>query len=200
MSFDYSNYPQTPDVVFTQTGQKSLTAAESSVDAVSPSLLGVSSSQSQGSVSSTSSESIKAARPDIIITTEEATPIELMTDLIFENIGGQELINIARTDIVNGQNVLYQPIKNLSSIYFKYNPQNILALQNTSEEYFKKFPIKLSDKIPNCGTGPDCKTVYIEEGTGNLVVNVVNLEDDEQVEIQILTNGKIYNGTIYEAE
>lgn len=166
----------------------------SNVDAVSSSLLGV------GSSTQSNAGDIKAARPDIIIATEEATPIELMTDLIFENIGGQELINIARTDIVNGQNVIYQPIKNLSSIFFKYNPQNILALQNTSEEYFKKFPIKLSNKIPDCGTGPDCKIVYLESDTGNLVVNVINLEDDEQVEVQILVNGTVFNGTIYEAE
>ena len=201
MSFDYSGYPETPDVIYHHKGYSAPTAASSNVEAVSASLMGISGSQNTGSSSSASTtDSVKAARPDIIITTEEATPIELMTDLIFEDIGGQELINIARTDIVNGQNVLYHPIKNLSSIYFKYNPQNILALQKTSEEYFKKFPIKLGDKIPTCGTGPDCKTVYLKDGTGNLIINVINLEDDEQVEVQILINGKIYNGTIYEAE
>jgi hypothetical protein len=203
MAFDYSGYPETPDVIYHHKGYSAPTAASSNVSAVSGNLLGVSGSQNTGtsaSGNSSSTEAIKAARPDIIITTEEATSIELMTDLIFENIGGQELINIARTDIVNGQNVIYHPIKNLSSIYFKYNPQNILALQKTSEEYFKKFPIKLGDKIPTCGTGPDCKTVYIDSETGNLIINVINLEDDEQVEVQILINGKIYNGTIYEAE
>ena len=199
MVFNYSDYPTTPDVIFNQSSSISTTSANSNVQAISPTLLSASGMQGQTTNYSAQSQSIKTARPDIIIS-EEDVPVELMTDLIFENIGGQELINIARTDIINGQNVIYQPIKNLSSIYFKYNPQNVLSLQNTSEEYFNKFPIKLSEKIPNCGTGPNCKTVYIDEATGNLIIDIINLEDDEQIEVQILVGGKIYNGTIYEVE
>jgi hypothetical protein len=151
-------------------------------------------------VPSTSSSGIKIATTDIILYNDESTPIEVMSDLIFENIGGQEIINIARNDIVNGQNVIYQPIKNLTNLYFQYNPQNILALQNISDEYFKKFPIKLENTIPNVGTGPNGDTVYIEESTGNLVINVTNLGPDEQVEVEILSNGAIFDDTIYGVE
>jgi hypothetical protein len=151
-------------------------------------------------VPSTSSSGVKIPTTDIILYNDESTPIEVMSDLIFENIGGQEIINIARNDIVNGQNVIYQPIKNLTSLYFQYNPQNILALQNTSEEYFKKFPIKLENTIPNIGTGPNGETVYIEASTGNLIINVINLNSDEQVEVEILSNGAIFNDTIYGVE
>jgi hypothetical protein len=148
---------------------------------------------------SSSDSGVKIPTKDIILYKDESTPIEVMTDLIFENIGGQEIINIARNDIINGQTVIYQPIKNLTSINFQYNPQNILALQNTSDEYFKKFPIKLEDKIPNVGTGPNGETVYIESSTGNLVINVINLANDEQVEVQVLSSGAIFSDTIYEA-
>jgi hypothetical protein len=149
-------------------------------------------------VPSSSSDGVKIATKDIVLYNDESTPIEVMTDLIFENIGGQEIINIARNDIINGQSVIYQPIKNLTSINFQYNPQNILGLQDTSEEYFKKFPIKLENTIPNVGTGPNGETVYIEESTGNLIVNVINLNKDEQVEIEILNSGSIFSDTIYE--
>jgi hypothetical protein len=151
-------------------------------------------------VPSSSSEGVKIPTTDIILYNDESTPIEVMTDLIFENIGGQEVINIARNDIINGQNVIYQPIKNLTSLYFEYNPQNILALQDTSEEYFKKFPIRLENTIPNVGTGPNGETVYIETSTGNLIINVINLNSDEQVEVEILSDGAIFDDTIYEAE
>jgi hypothetical protein len=151
-------------------------------------------------VPSSSSEGVKIPTTDIILYNDESTPIEVMTDLIFENIGGQEVINIARNDIINGQNVIYQPIKNLTSLYFEYNPQNILALQDTSEEYFKKFPIRLENTIPNIGTGPNGETVYIEASTGNLIINVINLNSDEQVEVEILSDGAIFDDTIYEAE
>jgi hypothetical protein len=150
-------------------------------------------------VPSSSSSGVKIPTTDIILYNDESTPVEVMSDLIFENIGGQEIINIARNDIINGQTVIYQPIKNLTNINFQYNPQNILALQNTSNEYFKKFPIKLEDKTPNVGTGPNGEIVYIEASTGNLIINVINLESDEQVEVEILSSGAIFNDTIYEA-
>jgi hypothetical protein len=151
-------------------------------------------------VSSTVDNSIKIATRDIILFEEDQIPVDLMTDLIFENIGGQELINISRNDLVNGQNIIYQPIRNLTSINFQYNPQNILSLQNTDVSYFKKFSINFNNKVPECGTGNDCNVVYIEESTGDLVINVVNMLNDEQVEVQILSNGLILNDTIYGGE
>jgi len=78
---------------------------------------------------------------DTILFNEEATPVEVMADILFENIGGQELINIARNDTVNGQTVIYQPIKNLSTIQQQYNPNNIVSLQSTSDKYFQNFSI-----------------------------------------------------------
>jgi hypothetical protein len=141
---------------------------------------------------------VKPATTDIILFKDETLPIEIMTDLIFENIGGQELINIIRSDLVNGQNVLYQPIKNLSNVYFQYNPQNILGLQDIDSNYFKQFPINFSSKVPVCGTGPECSIVYIDAETGDLVINVVNLAKDEQVEISIVSDGEVLDDTIYE--
>lgn len=153
-----------------------------------------------GQTYSQSKPDIKVATPDLQIFKDEVVPIEIMTDLIFEDIGGQELINISRHDLINGQDVVYQPIKNLSNIYLSYNPQNILSLQDASQSYFKNFPIKLGNKIPDYGTGPNREIVYIEDSTGNLVINVINMEKYEQVEVQIISGGDLINGTIYEVE
>jgi hypothetical protein len=140
-------------------------------------------------------EQVKSATKDIILFDDGAVPVDLMADLIFEDIGGQELINIARRDTVNGQKVIYQPIKNLASIEQQYNPNNIISLQATADKYFANFPIKLDDKIPQDGGGPLGEYVYIDVITGDLIVEAVNLELDEQIEIQIARSG-----TIYEAE
>lgn len=153
--------------------------------------------QGTASQSGSATSAIKPATPDIILFDDESTPIEIMTDLIFENIGGQELVNILRSDIINGQNVVYQPIKNLTNLYFQYNPQNILALQDVDYNYFKKFPINFNSKVPECGTGPNCSIVYIEAETGNLVINVINLARDEQVEVSIISDGTVIDDTIY---
>lgn len=139
----------------------------------------------------------KVATPDLILFNNEQVPIELMTDLIFENIGSQEIINIARNDMLNGTDVLYQPIKNITSLRYQYNPQNILGLQDNTNTYFKNFSIKLEDKIPNEGNGPYGSPVYIDPDTGNIIIDVINLNNDEQIEVQILNSGSILNGTIY---
>lgn len=149
---------------------------------------------------SPATDAVKIARPDIMLVNNESLPIELMTDLIFEDIGGQEIINIIRNDMVNGQNVIYRPIRNLSEVNSQYNSNNIINLENTSDSYFKNFPIKLEAHIPLEGTGPapEYPIVYLDETSGNLVINVINMANDEQVEVQIVTRGSVLNDTIYE--
>jgi len=165
------------------------TGSNVSATPATPSLVSTPSSLSGGT------SQVKSATKDIILFDDGAVPVDLMADLIFEDIGGQELINIARRDTVNGQKISYQPIKNLSSIEQQYNPNNIISLQATADKYFANFPIKLDDKIPENGGGPLGEYVYIDVVTGDLIVEAVNLELDEQIEIQIARSG-----TIYEAE
>jgi hypothetical protein len=139
---------------------------------------------------------VKTATPDIVLFDDSALPIEVITDLIFENIGGQELISITRSDIVNGQKISYQPIKNLSSIQQQYNPNNILGLQQTSDKFFAGFSIKLEDKIPETGNGLNGENVYFDESTGDLIIEFINLNNDEQIETQITVNGTIYEANL----
>lgn len=144
----------------------------------------------------------KAATPSLIALSNPEIDFDRMLDLVFEDIGGQELINISRSDIINGEDVLYTPIKNLKDLYIQYNPNNIVGLESTSDTYFKNFPIKLESKLPDLdsGTGPNGEVVYIDTETGDLIINVLSLESDEQVDVQILDSGEILNGTIYEEE
>lgn len=148
--------------------------------------------------SATSSKNnIKIATPDLILNSEDVLPVELLTDLIFQNIGGQEIISIARNDIVNGQNVLYSPISNLSSIAFEYNGKTLLPVSNPSDTYFKNFSIRYQDHIPDEGTGPNGETVYFDPETGDLVINVVNVPPDLQVDVRIYTVDEVIDDTIY---
>ena len=153
--------------------------------------------QATSTQQSATNASVKAATPSLLALSNPPLEIDIMADLIFENIGGQELINIARNDIVNGQDVIYSPIKNLKDLYLQYNPNNIIKLESTSDTYFKSFSIRLESKLPPFGTGPHGETIYIDEETGNLVVNISYLDADEQVDIQILNSGETLNGTIY---
>ena len=143
---------------------------------------------------------IKVATPDIILFDDGTVPPEIMANLIFEKIGGQELITVSRNDIVNGQNVVYQPIKNISQIALRYNSQSLIQLQNPANVFFENFPINFAKCIPNEGSGPNGNIVYIDANTGDLVVEVINLAKDEQVEVQVLSRGSVLDDTIYTEE
>jgi len=143
---------------------------------------------------------VKTAPIDTVLFNDDAVPIEVMSDLIFEDIGGHELINIARNDIINGQDISYQPIKNLTSLQQQYNSNNILSVQSTSDKYFSNFSIKLENKTPNVGSGPFGSNVYLEQTTGNIVVDAVNLEADEQIEVEITLSGTIYEADLTGSE
>ena len=147
---------------------------------------------------------VKVATPDIILFDQEGIEVEIMADLLFEDIGGQELISIARNDIVNGQDVTNQPIKNINTIGLQYNSQNILPLPQNSASFFNNFPIKFENYLPNIQIdAPEDplnpnknKIVYLED-RGNLVVELINLNPGYQVEIQILNSEDRLSDTIY---
>ena len=134
----------------------------------------------------------KTAPIDTVLFNDDSMSIEIMADLIFEDIGGHELINIARNDIINGQQISYTPIKNLGLIQQKYNPNNILGLQATSEKYFANFAIKFEEKVPEEGNGPNGSNVYFDETTGDLIIEGVNINKDELFDVEVSLNGTIY--------
>jgi murein DD-endopeptidase MepM/ murein hydrolase activator NlpD len=134
--------------------------------------------------------SIKTATPQFVLFNDDEIPVDAIVDLLFENIGGQELLMITRADTVNGQKILYQPIKNLNILRDQYNPNNIVRLQNTSDKFFSNFSIKLAEKIPVVGNGLNGDNVYLNSD-GDLVIEFVNLENGEQAEIEITSSGII---------
>jgi hypothetical protein len=142
-------------------------------------------------ISSSNVNLVKTATPDIILFDDQSVSTESMADLIFENIGGQELVNIARNDTINGQDISYQPIKNIKSLQQAYNPNNILGIQKTSDKYFAGFSISFDQKFPNEGSGLNGQNIYVDE-LGNLVIEAIGLNNDEQIEVQLSTSGTIY--------
>jgi len=141
---------------------------------------------------------VKTAPIDTVISDNYIEDLEIMTDILFENVGGQELINIARNDIVNGQKISYNIIKNLAEIQQQYNPLNILGLQGSSDEIFRNFSINLNEKIPVVGNGTGGSNVYFDS-SGDLTIEFVNLNSDEQIEVQISLSGTIYEAYLGEA-
>jgi LysM repeat protein len=145
--------------------------------------------------SSNATPPVKSATPDLIQFNDAVLLNDAFADILFEQVGGQELLSIARHDTVNGQEVSYQPIKNLGILQNDFNPNNIIKLQKTSDTYFRNFTINLFDKIPKVGNGADGSNIYLDS-SGNLVIEFVNLIDGEDIDVEISEDGTIYEADI----
>lgn len=200
--------------------------------------------------SETSSSGVKVATPDLIVQ-PEAVPIDALGQIYFENLAGHEIINIARSELVNGINVSYALIGNLNQLKRNYNSANIFSLPETIDKYFKNFAISFDTHVPEEGSGPgeievtnldSSKTIekfsdiprtsvvkryqkrvtageilgfdvlsytnrvwladkdYPFADSGDIIVEVTNMEKNEVVEVEILNNGALLSDTIYEGE
>jgi hypothetical protein len=146
--------------------------------------------------STTISNGIKIATPDIVgAVLEKAYSNEKEMAALFEDLGIQEILSVTRNsamNVVNGQNVAYQPIENIAVLSLKYNSSNVLPV-TSAETTFKNFSISLQDKLiqDGQGTGPNGETEYLDTNN-NLIINVTNLQPDELVEIESLSiEGKL---------
>lgn len=139
----------------------------------------------------------KSATKDIILVDEADVSIDTLTNLLFEDIGGQEIIGISRHDTIDGQDLEYTPIRNLAAILSQYNSQNIISVPDGSNSFFRNFAINLDAYLVEYsdGTGPNGESIYIDPDTGDLVINFINLPTEEKIEIEILNSGTILTDT-----
>lgn len=155
-----------------------------------------------GGASYTSSNSYSPPPPppvstperDVIELASQEVDSQTIQNLLFENIGANELTKFVRHDTVDGINPYYDIISNLSDIKRKFDPAALISLENSSNSFFDIYPIKLQDKIPDEQYLIDNALqdyVYIDVN-GDLIIELVNVSSSEIIEVQIDTNGTIY--------
>lgn len=149
-----------------------------------------------------SKKGIKIATTDLFINDTNKRDADDMAYLLFEALGSQELASIVRSDNVNpslleSEKSAYTPIKNLSEISARYNPKNIIALQNTDVSYFSQFPILFSSYVPRYGNGPGGAIVYVDDKTGDIIIDTIGTTDVQVVEVEIFSIEEVIDDTIY---
>lgn len=152
-----------------------------------------------------SSSQVKSATPDLIIEDSATTPIELMERLIFEKIGGQELLLLSRHDNLNGQKVAYQPISNITEMSIKYTPDNIMFASESFKNYFKNFTILLESVVPELNSIDDgvltfndsAPNAYTNIANGSITMEFSDMKNGQQIEVQVMSNSKLFDDTIY---
>lgn len=140
---------------------------------------------------------VKVATVEMLQMQQETLPEELMTNLIFENIGGQELLSVTRQDIVNSPRVIYQPIKNLNGIAIENNSSNIIPMFESSNNHFDNFTIKLDGYVDKDFSEDDTSHIYLDNDAGQIIINLVNVKPNQQVEVEILGSVTSFDDTIY---
>jgi hypothetical protein len=138
------------------------------------------------------SSDVKQATPDLIIENPYVLPIEIMTDLLFEDIGGEEILSLTRSDIVNGAIQEYQQIANLGKVASQFNPLNILPIQSTSRDVFREFSFQLHKYLIE-----GQHSVYLGNDQSIVVELQDNLGDNLKIEIEFLPSETPFNDTIY---
>jgi hypothetical protein len=136
---------------------------------------------------------------------------EEITQLLFENLSAVELSNIERHDTIEGIDQRYSIISNLSEIRKKYDSIKQLTVMEKFKPLTSVFTIEIQDKIPQEDyikiEGLDSSYQYLDENNnivtrqkgyyyidtnGDLVIELVNLEQNHEIEVLIDTNGIIY--------
>ena len=136
---------------------------------------------------------------------------EQIQKLLFENISAIELSLVERHDTIEGINQRYSIISNLSEIRKKYDAGKQLSAMDKFKPLTSIYAINIQDKIPQEDyirlENLDSTYQYFDENNeivtrqkgyfyidtnGDLVIELLNLERNQQVEVQIDTNGTIY--------
>ena len=136
--------------------------------------------------------SVKMAPKDTIVFDESNVNVAQIEDLLFEDIGAIELANISRHDLIDGQNVSYSAIKNLSSLKRRFDPNNIISSSLSLQSFFSQFSIDLNSRI---GTGKYLNRTkgvpFLDTDTYEIYFYIDTLKTGEVVEVQFLSSGTI---------
>ena len=128
-----------------------------------------------------SNKNFKVAPSDIIQFDENNIEIQLITNLLFEDVGAVELSDMSRSDLIDGQQVIYSPITNLPELKRDFDPNKIIS-NIPMVDYFSRFLIDLLSR--------GMYEPYFDD-EGNLVIEIDKVLDDEKIEAEILSNGTI---------
>jgi hypothetical protein len=136
---------------------------------------------------------------------------EQIQKLHFENLSAIDLSKVERHDTIEGLYQKYSIISNLSEIRKKYDMSKQLTIMDKFKPLTSIYTINIQDKIPQEDyillESLDSTYQYLDENNqiitrekgyyyidtnGDLVIELINLERNQQVEVLIDTNGTIY--------
>ena len=132
---------------------------------------------------------VKIPDAEVVVFLQDQVSADALEKLYFEDVGGTEILAVARHDTVGGEPVATAPISNLEDIKLQFNPLNILSSIN-SNELFNQFAIDMNTHVYDTNNSIYGGTVWTDDTTYEkyLFVEVDNLKADEYIQIQVAGN------------
>lgn len=144
----------------------------------------------------------------------QQTPADTIKRLAFEQLSAIELSQILTSSTVDGIDQKYSIISNLSDIRKRYDASTNLSIMNKNTPMTGVYNIDIDSKIPgftyilqnnlfssNYYVDIDNSLNSVEKGyiyidtNGDLIIEVDNMKSDEILQVQIVTDGTIYEVT-----
>ena len=140
---------------------------------------------------------VKVPDRDVSYFDDSNVKIGELERLLFQNIGGSELVTLARQDTIDGINPRYTIISNLSRLRTEFDPISLIARQRKGDSPFQKYPIRLSERIPDSKylSNNDIENFYYIASNGDLTIELMNMKPGELIEVEIVSSATIYEVT-----
>lgn len=127
-------------------------------------------------------EPIKIATSNLFIDTG-TVPVDYMVGAIFDEIGGQELINYGSSEFFKDPEIL--PISDISNISDKYNPYNILSNSDGIATINSIFNINLNKYIPELILASP--NIYVDDNWRNVIIELEDGSEDYYIEVEFVS-------------
>jgi len=148
---------------------------------------------------------VKIPNRDVVVNIDDpGVDVAEIESLLFESLSSLELTKFTKYNTVSGINPFYNTISNLSDINREFDPNSLLSATKTTSSLFDVYGIDLLNKIPPTKSvsgstkyttelGVDIDNyVSINQTTGDIEIELVNIAPNESLEIEVDTSGTIY--------
>lgn len=141
-----------------------------------------------------------------IVISEQGMTEDEYVNLILEEIGGMELLNIARHDTLTGSVApKYSPIQNIGVSLINNSSVNISPNPNSVTSHYDTYPMFLSFYLPSdeellVEYPNDLNKrayVYYDSVSNSIVINAASIFREEDIEVEFLSFDSMNSDTIY---
>ena len=144
-------------------------------------------------------EPVKIPSRDIFNLDNQTFDVAEIEEALFEDIGGTELINVLRHDTVDGIDIFYSIVPDLSQTTIEFDPSKLLTSVSVYDQYISQYNVRLSEKIPT--TDYVDNNIFLPDSNiasnayyssqNKLVIELDNVTNRDKVQIYFLKNATI---------